>query len=55
MSQRTKILAEIWGYRGWNVTAITYELPDGRTITPFAGVVSVEAKVVLHVERRWSA
>lgn len=52
MSQRTKIVAEIWGYRGWNVTAITYKCPDGTPITPVAGFVSAEVRVVIYVARR---
>jgi hypothetical protein len=54
MSQRTKIVAEIWGYRGWNVTSIGYERSDGTRVTPLAGFVSPELTIVLQVERRWT-
>jgi len=55
MSQRTKIVAEIWGYRGWNVTSITYERSDGTPITPVGGFVAADVRVVIHVERRWTS
>ncbi len=55
MSQRSKMIAEIWGYRGWNVTSLTYERPDGTTITPIDDLfLPADVKVVLHVERRWT-
>lgn len=53
MSQRTKILAEIWGYRGWLVKAVRYE-KDGVPVTPVAGVVPWGAAIILQVERRWT-
>ena len=56
MSQRTKMIAEIWGYRGWNVTSVTYERPDGRIVTPIEGFfLPADVKIVLHVERRWTS
>ncbi|HEU0052212.1 MAG TPA: ISL3 family transposase [Longimicrobium sp.] len=54
MSQRTRILAEIWGYRGWKVTDVAFER-DGVAVKPVAGVVPPEAAIILHVERRWTA
>ena len=45
MSQRTKIVAEIWGYRGWNVTSITYERSDGTPITPVGGFVAADVAI----------
>jgi transposase len=53
VSQRTKILAEIWGYRGWNVKEVWFERPGGGRAVPFEGVFPSDAKVVLRVERRW--
>ena len=55
MSQRTRMIAEIWGYRGWNVTAVTYERPDGTPAYPQAGSIPADTRVVLHVARRWTA
>jgi transposase len=53
MSQRTKILAEIWGYWGWLVKAVSYE-KDGVLVTPVAEVVPWGAAIILKVERRWT-
>ena len=55
MSQRAKILAETWGYRGSNVTSISDERPDGRTLTPIEGFVPSEVTIIRHVERRWTS
>jgi len=55
VSQRTKILAEIWGYRGWKITHAGYENERGEPLTPVAGLAPASAKVVLRVERRWTA
>jgi transposase len=54
MSQRTKILTEILGYRGWKVQEVAYERPDGTPVTPLRGVVPEEAMVVCRVRRWWS-
>lgn len=55
MSQRTRIISEIWGYRGWKVLEVAYENAAGEVVVPFAGTVSSNATVVLRVKRRWSA
>jgi transposase len=55
MSQRTGILAEIWGYRGWNVIDVTYENGKRERLRLLAGVAPPEAIVVLVVARRWTA
>ena len=55
MSQRTQILAEIWGYRGWNVIGVRYENGRGERLRLLVGVAPPEAIVVLVVERRWAA
>lgn len=53
MSQRTAILAQIAGFRGWKVTADRWESKDGRTIEAVAGYdVPADARLVLVLERR---
>jgi len=54
MSQRTRILAEIWGYRGWRITAAFFEWPDGRRVQMLPNTPQPGTKLVLRVERRWS-
>ncbi len=54
MSQRTQILAEIWGYRGWNVSGVRYENGKGQRLRLLAGIAPADAIVVLLVERRWA-
>jgi len=55
MSQRTKILAEILGYRGWNVVGVRYENGKGELLRLLVGLAPSEAIVVLVLERRWAA
>ncbi len=53
MSQRTRILAEILGYRGWRITEAFFEWPDGsRAVLP-PNTPMGTTKLVLRVERRW--
>jgi len=55
MSQRTAILTQIAGFRGWKVKAGRWESKEGRTIEPVAGYdVPADARLVLVLERRWS-
>jgi len=54
MSQRTRILAQIAGFRGWKVKEAHWESRDGRPIVPIAGYdVPADARLVLAMERRW--
>lgn len=56
MSQRTSILTQITGFRGWKVQATRWEGADGRLIKPIAGYdVTAEAVLVLEMGRRWAA
>ncbi len=55
MSQRTAILTQIAGIRGWKVKTDRWESKDGRQIEAVAGYdVPADARLVLVVERRWS-
>jgi len=55
MSQRTAILAEILGFRGWKVTDVFFEDEQGRRFEPLAGYEQMPGtRVVLRVERRWA-
>ena len=55
MSQRTKILTQIAGYRGWKVASIRWETADGRPFEPIAGYsVPSDAVLVLVMARRWA-
>ena len=55
MSQRTAILTQIAGLRGWKVKTDRWESKDGRTIEAVAGYdVPADARLVLVLERRWS-
>lgn len=53
MSQRTRILAEVWGFRGWRVRETFLERPDGSAVV--APDMCEQAVLVLRVERRWTA
>ena len=56
MSQRTRILTQIVGYRGWKVTESRWEARDGTTIQPVAGYeVPLDARLVVVLQRRWAA
>jgi len=56
MGQRTKILTQIVGVRGWKVMTHRWEGPDGATIIPVAGYeVPSDARLVLVMSRRWAA
>ena len=55
MSQRTRILTQIAGFRGWKVTGHRWEAKDGQPIEPIAGYdVPPDARLVLTLERRWA-
>jgi hypothetical protein len=56
MSQRTTILTQIAGFRGWKVTDSRWEAKDGRTVEPVAGYdLAADARLVLVLRRRWTA
>lgn len=55
MSQRTRILAEIWGIRGWKIVDVWYENEHSRRVLPIEGLAPAGSKVLLRVERSWSA
>ena len=55
MSQRTKILSQIAGFRGWKVTETRWENAAGQPIEPIAGYyVPADAVLVLVMGRRWA-
>lgn len=55
MSQRTAILAEILGFRGWNVKEVFFEDEQGRRFEPLAGYEQMPGtRLVLRVERGWA-
>jgi len=54
MSQRTKILTEIWGYRGWRIRETYFEWADGKRCTVLPRGVRVEVRLVVVVERQWA-
>lgn len=58
MSQRTRILADIWGYRGWVIAESYFEWPDGsraRFLPQGLNIDQTCVRLVLRVERRWTA
>jgi transposase len=56
MSQRTNILTQITGFRGWKVQATRWESSRGRAFTPLpAYEVPADAVLVLAMRRRWAA
>lgn len=58
MSQRTKILTEILGYRGWRITEMYFEWPNGvrATVLPsISGQVQLDVRLVFVMERQWAA
>lgn len=55
MSQRTKIISEIWGYRGWKVTDIAFVDDAGQPVEPVRGSPpGPEVIIVIRAERRWA-
>lgn len=55
MGQRNRILAEILGVRGWNVTHAYFEDASGKVVLPLAGYDMVpSARLVLQVKRKWA-
>jgi transposase len=55
MSQRTRILTQIAGFRGWKVAEHRWESRDGAVIVPVGGYdVPADARLVLVLERRWA-
>lgn len=56
MSQRTAILTQIVGFRGWKVNATRWESKDGQPIEPVSGYdLPPDARLVLVLERRWAS
>jgi transposase len=56
MSQRTRILTQIVGFRGWKVTEHRWETKDGRRVEPVGGYdVPPDTRLVFVLERRWAA
>lgn len=55
MSQRTAILTEILGFRGWKVKDVFFEDEQGRRFEPVGGYgVLPGTRLVLGLERRWA-
>lgn len=55
MGQRTRILTQITGFRGWKVAHTHWENGRGERIEPVAGyVVPADAVLVLRMERHWA-
>lgn len=55
MSQRTRILTDIWGYGGWKIREIYFEWANGTRCAVVPRGIRVEVQIVLVVERRWAA
>lgn len=55
MSQRTKILTEIWGYQGWRIRETCFEWGNGVRCTALPLGIRAEVRLVVSVERRWAA
>jgi len=55
MGQRSRMLAEIWGFDGWKVVDAFFETVDGRRVEPVVGNYALvrSTKLVLVVLRRW--
>ena len=48
MSQRTGIVTQIWGYRGWTAVQVRWESAGGKPIVPVPGYdLPADAKLVL--------
>jgi transposase len=55
MSQRTAILTEILGFRGWKVKEVFFEDEHGKRFEPLAGYAWMPGtRMVLRVERQWA-
>jgi transposase len=55
MSQRSAILTQIAGFRGWKVVESHWEDAKGRRILPVAGYdLPPDARLVLVLQRRWA-
>lgn len=55
MGQRTRILTEIAGFRGWKVKEVHFESAEGERFEPVNGYGMMPGtRMVLRVERRWS-
>ena len=55
MSQRTAILTEILGFRGWKVKEVFFEDEQGQRFEPLAGYELMPGtRMVLRAERRWA-
>ena len=55
MGQRTRIVTEIWGFRGWKVREVLFEDGAGGRVKPLASHdLHPEVRVVLRVERTWA-
>lgn len=54
MSQRTRILTEIWGYRGWKIVETFFEWADGSRAMLLPRTPCVGTTLVLRVQRRWT-
>jgi hypothetical protein len=55
MSQRTRILSQIAGFRGWKVSDSWWESASGERVEAVRGFeVPVEAILVLRMARRWA-
>jgi transposase len=55
MSQRTQILAQIWGMPGWVIDEVVFEAQGGQVVVPLARGPLPEATVVLKVRRSWQS
>ncbi|HKN67467.1 MAG TPA: ISL3 family transposase [Gemmatimonadaceae bacterium] len=55
MGQRSRILAEVFGFDGWKVKGAFFESADGKRVTVARATDTRGAKLVLVVERRWMA
>jgi transposase len=53
MSQRTRILAEVFGFQGWRIREAFFEGPDGKRVQLLGLDVRADTNLVLSVERRW--
>jgi transposase len=55
MGQRTKILTQLVGFRGWKVVEHRWESKGGGIVVPVGGYdVPADARLVLVLDRRWA-
>lgn len=52
MGQRARILAEVLGFRGWNVREAFFEAPDGNRVRSVS-LIGASHQLVLVLERKW--